>query len=186
MPEQNNHINVERQVMEKIKKGEVTMRPKIYFVCGSLVLFLGVAATTVFAIFFTNITLFALRAIGPFDSMRLAFLWSVFPWWAPVIGILGIALGIILLKQYDFSYKRSPLWIVLGFLIVVFLFGWMMSRSVLNQRLYMRGPQFMRRVDHERMMEEGFRRFPIRGFQFLESTSAPFLMPHPGPFIPGR
>lgn len=187
MPEKNSDINVEQQVMEKIKKGEVTMRPKLYFICGSFALFLGVASALVTALFFINITLFSIRIMGALESIEHIwfFLGNSFPWWAPVIAILGIALGIILLKQYDFSYKHNPLWVVGGFLIVVFLAGWMVSETAFNQRVYLRGPQFMRRVYRERMMEEGFRRFPVRGLEFPGYNGPPPMM-MPRPFIPGR
>lgn len=54
------------RVMKEIHQKGVKMRPKIYFVLGSLLLGVGLAAALILAIFFINLVLFGQRLNQPF------------------------------------------------------------------------------------------------------------------------
>jgi hypothetical protein len=63
-----------------------------------------------------------------------------FPWWSPAVAILGLVVGIWLLRQYDFSYKLDYKIIVVVFVAVVFSTGWVLDMTGLNEVLTRRGP----------------------------------------------
>jgi len=100
--------SVKNQVLEKIKKGEIKMKPKWCFILGSILLFLGTVFSTVSTIFIFNFILFLLRRhYGPIYHYRLNLILTNFPWWMILVGVLGVIFGIKLLKEYEFSYKKN-------------------------------------------------------------------------------
>lgn len=136
--------NIKQQIMEKIENNEIKMKPKWYFVVGSILLFLGVLFSTISAVFVINLMLFLLRThYGPMYQYRLNLILLNFPWWLIVIGVISIFLGIKLLKQYDFSYKKNFLLLVFSYLLIIFLTAYLIDYFNLNKFFYEKG--FMRK-----------------------------------------
>jgi len=63
---------------------------------------------------------------------RLQQLLTSFPWWVPILAVAGIVLGVIMLKKYDFSYKKNFWLIVVGFILSVFLAAFVVDQLGLN------------------------------------------------------
>ena len=82
-------------------------------------------------------------------SWRLQSLIENFPWWAPILAILGIILGIVFLKKYDFSYKKNFKLIVISFILSVLLAGFLVDKIGLNDRWAKREPmmRFYQRLE---------------------------------------
>jgi hypothetical protein len=133
--------SVKNQVLEKIKKGEIKMKPQWYFAIGSMALFLGTVFSTISAIFVFNLIFFLFRRhYGPMYQYRLNLILNNFPWWIILVGILGIILGIKLLKEYEFSYKKNFLLIIILYLLVIFLSAYLIDLFNLNRFWYQMGP----------------------------------------------
>jgi len=132
--------NLKKEVLEKIKKGEIKMKPKWYFIAGSLLLFLGTVFSTISTIFIFNFIFFLLRHhYGPMYQYRINLILTNFPWWMILIGILGVFFGIKLLKEYEFSYKRNFLMIVIFYLLSIFLSAYLIDFFNLNRFWYKMG-----------------------------------------------
>ena len=101
----NKQIDISQKVMEQIHEKDIRMKPRYYFIFGTLLLFISMVLTVIGSVFLLSLTRFALRSHGPMGQYRLDQLLSSFPWWAPLLAIAGLVLGILLLKKYDFSYK---------------------------------------------------------------------------------
>lgn len=97
------------------------MRPRAYFLMGSIILFLSVVLSVIVVVFLTSLTAFSLRAHGPMGQFRLDQMINIFPWWAPLLAVCGLILGIFLLKKYEFSYKIGLIQIVSAFILAVLL-----------------------------------------------------------------
>lgn len=123
--ELSNHIK--QNVMDRIRSDDVNMRPRIYFVAGTILTLIGIFASAIVSIFLFNITNFVLRSHGPGAQYRLEQLISSFPWWAPVLAVIGIFFGLKLLSKYEFVYKRSPVVWGLGFIAAVILTTWFLD-----------------------------------------------------------
>ena len=125
--------------MSQIRKKQIKMRPKIYFVAGSVLLGIGMAGIIVLTAFFSNLIFFRLRIHQPFSFFALGrpglkpFLLT-FPWWPLFLAIGGIAGGSILLKKYDISYKKSFWVLVITLISFSLFFGFILSKSRFNQR----------------------------------------------------
>lgn len=132
--------DLSKQVMKEIKQKDIKMRPKLYFVAGSLLLGAGMAGAIVLAMFFTHLVMFRLRVHAPFAFLQLgqpglrAFLVNL-PWRPLLLTIGGLAGGISLLRRYEISYKKSFLVLVIGLVALVFTFGFLLDQIRPEKRL---------------------------------------------------
>lgn len=132
-------INITEDVMSKIKSGRIKMKSRGHFLLGSIVTIIGFTFLITTLLFLFNLIIFSLRAHGPMGSIRYEQLISNFPWWAPTIAILGIGLGIFILKKFDFSYKKNFITIVVGFILAMIFAGWFIDYLGFNN-LMKKGP----------------------------------------------
>ncbi len=136
--------------MKQILTGQVAMKPRWYFIVGSLLMFLGLIGSTIASIFLMSIISFSLRTHGPMGAIRFQQLVSNFSWWAPVLAILGLLCGIRLLKYYDISYKKNFTLVIIFFILAIIAAGLVMdavgisavwSRQGPMHRLYLQSEQ---------------------------------------------
>jgi len=122
-----NKLDITKSVMAKIDKGQVKMKPKWMFIVGTLALIGGVVGTYLLSVFLISLISFSLRTHGPMGEVRYQELLSSFPLWSVGLAIVGLVLGIILLKRFDFSYKKNFLFIILAFIVTVLISGWLVD-----------------------------------------------------------
>lgn len=132
--------NITESVMDQIHIGKVKMKPRIYFIIGSILTFMGLVFSVVVSIFLFGLIKFSLRTHGRMSQYRFDELVANFPWWTLVFAIIFLFFGIWLIRKYDFSYKNEPWMIILGFVLVVIVSGWVVDMTGLNDRLFQRGP----------------------------------------------
>lgn len=134
------NLNLEKNIMAKVKSGKITMKPRWYFVLGSLLMSLGLAGVSIGIIFLTKLGFFLLRQHGPMGEWRLQLMLSSFPWWLPVLALIGLLIGIYLLKQYDFSYKKNFSLVVIGFFASLVLAAFIIDFFGLGDTWFRHGP----------------------------------------------
>ncbi len=132
--------NITESVMDEIHVNKIKMRPKIYFIMGSILTFIGLIFSTVVSIFLFGLISFVLRSHGGMASYKLDKMISNFPWWAIVLAIISLTLGIWLLHKYDFSFKVNFKLIIVGFILAVIAGGFIIDMLGLNNVLTRRGP----------------------------------------------
>ncbi|MEI6587795.1 MAG: hypothetical protein WCO05_02505 [Candidatus Moraniibacteriota bacterium] len=132
--------NISSAVMDKIHKGQIKMRPRSYFLLGSLLVFIGLVASSITAIFLVSLMSFLMRTHGPMGQFRLEQLLSSFSLWVPLIAILALIFGVVLLKKFDFSYKKNFWFLVLGFVLAIIATGWVVDMAGLDDIWLKRGP----------------------------------------------
>ncbi len=133
-------IDITKKVMSEIKTERIEMRPKWYFLLGSLSIFVALVGLTFVSIFLISLVTFSLRSHGPMGAIRYQQIISNFPWWAPIIVIIGLITGTILLKKYDFSYKHNFLIIIIIFVSAILLTGIFVDTFGLDDFWIKRGP----------------------------------------------
>lgn len=144
--------NISDKIMDQIQEGKLRMRPKIYFVIGSILTFVGLVASIVTSVFAVGLISFMLRSNGILGH-KLDRLISVFPWWVLVLAVLGLIFGIIFLKKYDFSYKTDFKKAIVLAILAIIISGWFVDvlgfNDLLNRKGLMRG--MMRNFPQERL-----------------------------------
>ena len=130
---QNKEQKITKKVMKKIQRGEVKMKPRFYFVAGSILLGIGTAGMVVLAVFFTHLLFFRFRIFTPFAFLRLGHMgWRPFilhfPWWPLFLSFFGLWGGFKLLRRFDFTYQKGLWLIALSLLTLVAIFGFLFDR----------------------------------------------------------
>jgi hypothetical protein len=132
--------NITENVMNEIHQGKAKMKPKIYFIIGSILTFIGLISSIIFSTFLVGLTRFSLRTHGPMGEYRFDQMISNFPWWTVILAILGLIIGIYFIRQYDFSYKKN-IWIIMtGFILAIIFAGYIVDMTGLNDSISRRGP----------------------------------------------
>jgi len=127
------------EVMQEIKKKNVKMKPRIFFVISSLLLSFGLFLSIALASFLINLISFRLRVHAPFQYLRfgrpgyLPFL-HVFPWPMLILAIASIVIGIVIIRKYDISYKKSFWGIAIGLIVFAIIFGLIIDKTGINER----------------------------------------------------
>jgi len=145
-----NKIDIEKEVMSRVTSGEIAMKPRWYFVAGSVFMLLGTIAAAVAVAFLINLTIFLIKKQGP-GYGRLAIMFESFPFWISILAILGIGVGILLLRKYDFSYKKNFLLMIIGFIATVAIAGFVIDGLGLND-IWSRGglmKGFYQRIENQ-------------------------------------
>jgi len=132
--------NITHNIMDQIHEEKIKMRPKEYFIAGSILTFVGLVSSVVISVFLVGLIRFSFRAHGPMASYRLDQILSSFPWWAPVLAIVGLVAGIWFLRKYDFSFKVNFRVIIVIFILAIIVGGWLIDSLGLNDILIRRGP----------------------------------------------
>lgn len=133
--------SITENVMNQIHQGKIKMKPKIYFIIGSIFTFLGSVSAFVVSIFLVSLMRFSLRThLGRGAQYKLNQMLSDFPWWIIIFTIISLVIGIWLVRKYDFSYKIKPWIIVLGFILFIVIAGWTIDIIGLNDTLLHSGP----------------------------------------------
>lgn len=132
-------------ITESIKQHKISMRPRAYFITGSVAFGIGLAATVLVTIFFVGVITFRMRVHRPFEFLGAgshgyeAFIANI-PWIPLLIAFVGIVVGIVLIKKYDFSYKRAFVGIVVGFVVTLIAFGFFADAIDIPERADSFGP----------------------------------------------
>lgn len=132
--------NITEEIMTKIQKGQLKMRPKTYFILGSFFSGIGLAFIISFSIFLVSLIKFSIRSRGGMMAQyKMDQLLSNFPWWMVPVSILSLTLGIWLIRKYDFSYKIKPGMLIITFIVIIFMSGWFVDLLGFNEILLRRG-----------------------------------------------
>ena len=131
--------NITESVMGKIHHGEVKMRPKMYFVIGSIFTFLGLVLSILTTIFLIGLIRFSFFSHGRMGEYKVDELLSHFSWFGPSSAILGLVIGLWLLHRYDFSYKINFKIVIIIFVTAIITAGIILDMTGLNDVLFRRG-----------------------------------------------
>ena len=127
------------EIMGKIHKGQIKMRPRVYFILGYILTIMGLVFSFITSIFFVGITRFSWRSHGKMGELRLEQLLSTFSWWMPILAILGLITGIFLLRKYDFTYKINFKLLIIGLVASILIAGFVLDMTGLNDFWLHRG-----------------------------------------------
>jgi len=133
--------DIENNVMNQIHQGKIKIKPKLYFILGSILTFIGLVSTIITSIFMVGLIRFLFRTnYGWRAQYRLEQIFSEFPFWIILIAIIGLALGIWLISKYDFSYKINHYVLIVGFILAIIVAGFIIDEMGVNDILMRHNP----------------------------------------------
>jgi magnesium-transporting ATPase (P-type) len=132
--------NITENIMSQINQGKLKMKPKWYFILGSVFTFVGLVSTVIVSTFSVGLISFSLRSHGPMGQYRFDQMLASFPWWTLLLAIIGLTIGVWLIRQYDFSYKMRPWLIIVGFILAIIIGGYIIDITGVNDIITRKGP----------------------------------------------
>lgn len=127
-------------VMRRIHSEHLTMRPRVFFLAGSLLVGAGMAGAVIMSVFFTHVTLYRLRYDAAleyldFGKSGMQPFMQVFPWVPFLIAVGGLCGGSYLLREYEISYKHRYTRLLLAFIALLLTLGYLLDRSGVNRHM---------------------------------------------------
>jgi len=144
MNNQENEINkIEEGLSLKIKSGEITMKPKAYFILKTILITTVSVVLFLFVIYTVSFLIFSLQTSGiwslpSFDFHDIRILLSSLPWLLIVLSIVLILALEIFAKRIAFVYHRPIMYSLILIIIVVFLASFLISLTSLHSNLFER------------------------------------------------
>jgi len=133
--------SIGENVINKIKSGEIKMKPRIYFILRTVFWVSGVLLSFLFIIYLISFIVFSLRASGVWFLPRFGlpaagiFLKSL-PWLLIVLALISIAALEIFTKHFTFVYRRPILYSLLGIILIVLAVGLFVGRTSFHPNLF--------------------------------------------------
>lgn len=124
--------NIKNQILDKIKSGEVNMKPKFYFKLRLIALIVTIFLTFILSITLVSYVLFSISIGGGmsllgFGAKGIYHFFMALPWFILLLDVLLIVFLDWLLKSFRFGYNSSVL-----FLFVVTLVSITALASIIN------------------------------------------------------
>ena len=111
--------NVKDTVLNKIKEGEVAMRPRWHFVFKGGLALVGIGVLALWLIYLVSFIMFALATSGvimipAFGFQGLVGFLLALPWLLILVAAVFIVLLEILVNKYSFGYRKPLLYTLFG------------------------------------------------------------------------
>ena len=160
----------EEEVMRKIHKGQVRMRPRVYFVAGSVLVGVGLALLMLVSALVTQALYVRLSVLARMEVENLGWRWCVmwlrfFPWEMLIVAMLMILAGGYLLRKYELVYKKGLglglMVMVLLVMVLTMLMNWVGLIRYVRQKPLLR--QFYMYQEHPRGLDEWGERYQVPG-----------------------
>ena len=138
--------NISEKIAEKIKKGEVKMRPRFQFVFKSILIALGIFVILGTALYLISFILFVVQRSGLIFLPRYGFggiriLLNGFPWLLLLIVICFIFLLEFLLKKYTIAYRKPLLYSSLIIILIILGMGFVIHQTSFHGQMYLRSQE---------------------------------------------
>jgi len=131
--------NIQKNILDKIKTGEVDMKPRWHFVLKSVLLVFSVVTVILVGIYLLSFILFTLRQSGvgfvPLYGLRGI---SVFvmnsPWLLIFSTVVSLVALQLLVRTYSFSYRQPLVYSMIGIIIFVLLGSYAIGQTQMHQQ----------------------------------------------------
>lgn len=127
-------------VLGQIEKRDIKMKPRRYFVFGSVLVGVGIGLLILAAAFLVNIKLYQLSIMRPFDwfSFGVSGIWPfilLFPWKVLLLALGVFTLGVYLVRMSTGTVHMRIITVAVTIAVVVMAGAVVLSRMNINRRL---------------------------------------------------
>jgi len=131
---------IKEKILEKIKSGQIKMRPKIYFILKTLLIVGGVLGFGLLIIFLISFIRFHLRASGiwylpGFGFRGLGIYLRLLPWFLIFICLVLILILEILAKRFAFVWRRPIFYSLLAIIFIALIGGFIIEKTPFHPNL---------------------------------------------------
>jgi len=137
----NNQKLLREKVFEKIKSGQIAMRPKFYFALKTLLISGIIFLVVLLMAFLVSFISFHLRASGiwyltAFGWQGLGVYLRLLPWFLIILSIVLILLLEILARRFSFVWRRPLFYSLLAIILIAVVGGFVIEKSSLHPQLF--------------------------------------------------
>jgi len=141
MDEQEKKSSLTDKVLEKIKGGQIKMRPKFYFVLKTVLLAVGFFVAGSLVLFLISFISFHLRASGiwylpGFGPRGWGIYLRLMPWFLILAGLILILILEILAKRFSFVWRRPIIYSLLAIILIALIGGFIIERTPFHLGLF--------------------------------------------------
>lgn len=125
------------QVMERIEKERIAMRPRWHFTFLAILSTISVILLSAATIYLVNVLTFKIR-IETSDApmygarQRLDYMTANFPWWLLILALVSLAALVWLLRRRSSIYRWRTAWIVTAAVALSLIFGILLAQTPIN------------------------------------------------------
>lgn len=153
----------EKIALDKIKKGEVKMRPKLYFVLKIFLWAIGIILVFIAGVYLTDLLFLVLHKSGlwfipGFGPRGMMLFLRNFPWILLLITLIFIILLEILIRRFSVAYKRPLIYSILAVVVLVVLTGFFIQKSSFNRHIIQRAEEGRLPMTHHFYTHYGMQR----------------------------
>ena len=144
--EQFSKQSIKQGISDRIKKRELKMKPRIYFLLGDVFLYGAVILAVFFSVFFVSFILFTLKISGFWFLLRFGllgfeiFIFS-FPWLIFLAELLSLLLIAVIVQNFEFSWKNPLLYTFLAIFFLILISGVATAKTSFHQILFEKAGQ---------------------------------------------
>lgn len=138
----NENSKIKNNILEKIKHGEVSMRPRWHFVLETILVVSGMVLLAMGLLYLLSFIVFFFRQSGLFFTPLfgfhgiITFLYAS-PWLLIFVAIVFIGALEVLVRKYSFGYRTPLLYILFGIVGISFLGTYVLAQTPIHARLQM-------------------------------------------------
>lgn len=147
MNQETNNKSTSKELLNKIKKGELKKRSRFYFVFKGFTYGLGLILVIIFSVMIGSFIIFSLRATGALFLPRFGFLGLKiflfsFPWFLGLIVLILVLLIGWLVKKSPIVYRKPLLYSILAILILVLFSSFMFEKTRFHTALFKKAQDY--------------------------------------------
>ncbi len=132
--------NITDNILDEIKKGDIKMKPKSYFVLQSVLFTAAMALVFLGIVYLVSFIIFSLRVNGAWFLPVLGFagiilLLKSLPWMLVALCIFLIIVLEIFAEYLSFIYKRPMIYSLVALVVIILVAGFLVERTALHAQL---------------------------------------------------
>jgi hypothetical protein len=132
--------NIKDTIVEKIKAGEVAMRPRWRFMLETTLFAVGAVLSALVAVYLASFVLFALKESGLWFAPGLGMRGFTFfllgsPWLLISVFLLFLFILYLLVTHFSFSYRRPLLYSIMGVVLLVAVTASCIQQTMFHKRV---------------------------------------------------
>lgn len=142
-----NHTNfLKEKILDKIKKGEIKMKPKTFFALKIIGAVFALLVCLLLAIYLISFVSFCSQAnglglLGGFGFRGFQRIFFALPWLLILLCFLFLFIFEIIAKKFSFVWKKPLIYSLLAFILFFLLLSFALARTGLHPRLFSRAQQ---------------------------------------------
>ncbi len=133
--------NLKKNILDKINKGELKMKPKVYFTVKAIFVLIVIIVAIISMSFLISFAVFSIKESSRlfllgFGSIGVWTFLTTFPWFLLIIEIVSLFLVDILLTHFKFAYKTPFIYLIIITSIFVVFVSVFISATPIHETLY--------------------------------------------------